>query len=336
MRYGYYPGCSLERNAAAYHTSLMAVAGWLGVEFAEVDDWNCCGATEFIAVNRMRAYALASRNLALAADQARAAAGLRADAPAQPQLVAPCSACFLNLSKVDRYLEDSPKLSAKVNDALGAGGLHYDAGTLRIRHLLDVIVNDVGYDKIGAQVRSPLAGLRVAPYYGCLVVRPGFRSQFDDPEYPTSLDRLVRVLGAKVVDFPLKTHCCGGHMTQISRDVALELIRRLLQNAADYQADVIVTLCPMCQLNLDAFQDNVNAHFGTNYRLPVLFFTQLMGLAFGLPPSMVGIGKELVDARPALAKIGVAVPEAEAAPKRKARRDDKALPLPEMPEEEQQ
>lgn len=339
MRYGYYPGCSLERNAGAYHTSLMAVAGWLGVEFAEVDDWNCCGATEFIAVNRMRAYALAGRNLALAADQARAAADLRA-APtngdtAQPQLVAPCSACFLNLSKVDRYLDESPKLAAKVNDALSAGGLHYDPGTLQIRHLLDVMVNDVGYDKVAAQVRTPLAGLRVAPYYGCLVVRPGFRGRFDDAEYPTSLDKLMRVLGAKVVDFPLKTHCCGGHMTQISRDVALELIRRLLQNAADYEADVIVTLCPMCQLNLDAFQDAVNAQFGTSYRLPVLFFTQLMGLAFGLPPSVVGIGKELVDARPALAKIGVAPPPAEAAPRRKARRGDKALPLPEMPEEEQ-
>lgn len=329
MRYGYYPGCSLERNAGAYHTSLMAVAERLGVEFAEVDDWNCCGATEFIAVNRMRAYALTGRNLALAADQARAANG-----HSEAQLVAPCSACYLNLSKVDRYLGESPALAANVNDALAAGGLHYDPGSLRIRHLLDVIVNDVGYDQVAAQVSAPLTGLRIAPYYGCLVVRPGFRERFDDPEYPTSLDRLMRVLGAQVVDFPLKAHCCGGHMTQISREVALELIRRLLKNAADYNADMIVTLCPMCQLNLDAFQESVNQQFGTDYHIPILFFTQLMGLAFGLGPRAVAIGKEFVDARPALAKVGAA-PAAASAPRRKPRRGDKGLPLPEMPEEEQ-
>ncbi|MCX7791957.1 MAG: CoB--CoM heterodisulfide reductase iron-sulfur subunit B family protein [Chloroflexaceae bacterium] len=330
MRYGYYPGCSLERNAGAYHTSLMAVAAQLGVEFAEVDDWNCCGATEFIAVNRLRAYALVSRNLALAARQTNGSNGA-----AKGQLVAPCSACYLNLSKVEHYLSQSPALASGVNNALAAGGLSYEPGSVRVRHLLDVLVNDVGYEKVAARVRRPLHGLRVAPYYGCLVVRPGFQGRFDDPEYPTSLDRLMRTLGATVVDFPLKAHCCGGHMTQISRDVALELIRRLLKNAADYQADMIVTLCPMCQLNLDAFQESVNGLFGTEYRIPILFFTQLMGLAFGLSPAAVGIGKEFVDARPALAKIGAAAPAAaEAAPKRKPRRGDQSLPLPQMPEEE--
>ncbi|MCS6880764.1 MAG: CoB--CoM heterodisulfide reductase iron-sulfur subunit B family protein [Oscillochloridaceae bacterium] len=330
MRYSYYPGCSLERNAGAYHTSLMAVAAQLGVEFAEVDDWNCCGATEFIAVNRLRAYALVSRNLALAARQTGGSNGA-----AKGQLVAPCSACYLNLSKVDHYLSESPALASDVNQALAAGGLSYAPGSLRVRHLLDVLVNDVGYEKVAARVCRPLHGLRVAPYYGCLVVRPGFRERFDDPEYPTSLDRLMRALGATVVDFPLKAHCCGGHMTQISRDVALELIRRLLKNAADYQADLIVTLCPMCQLNLDAFQESVNGLFGTEYRIPILFFTQLMGLAFGLSPAAVGIGKEFIDARPALAKIGAAAPAAaEAAPKRKPRRGDQSLPLPQMSEEE--
>lgn len=330
MRYGYYPGCSLERNAGAYHTSLMAVAAQLGVEFAEVDDWNCCGATEFIAVNRLRAYALVSRNLALAARQTTGSNGAT-----QGQLVAPCSACYLNLSKVEHYLSESPALASDVNNALAAGGLSYEPGSVRVRHLLDVLVNDVGYEKVAARVRRPLHGLRVAPYYGCLVVRPGFQGRFDDPEYPTSLDRLMRTLGATVVDFPLKAHCCGGHMTQISRDVALELIRRLLKNAADYQADMIVTLCPMCQLNLDAFQESVNGLFGTEYRIPILFFTQLMGLAFGLSPAAVGIGKEFIDARPALAKIGAAAPAAAAAaPKRKPRRSDQSLPLPQMPEEE--
>ena len=341
MKYGYYPGCSLERTASAYHMSTMAVARRLGVEFAEVADWNCCGATEFIAVNRMAAYALVGRNLALAADQL-GANGDAARSNGGAQLVAPCSACFLNLSKVARYLADSPDLAKNVNVALSAGGLSYTPGGVRVRHLLDVVVNDVGYDAIAARVTRPLRGLRVAPYYGCLVVRPGFQGSFDDPEYPTSLDKLTRLLGAKVVDFPLKAHCCGGHMTQISQSVALELIRRLLKNAAEYEADMIVTLCPMCQLNLDAYQESVNQHFQTDFKIPILFFTQLVGLAFGLPPAELGIGKEFVDARPALAKIGVSAPAAEEpdggaarpAPRR-PRRGDKSLPMPRMPEEGQ-
>ena len=319
MKYGYYPGCSLERNAGAYHESTTAIADPLGIELAEIDDWNCCGATEYFSINLLPAYALVGRNLALAQSQ-----GL------SKQLVAPCSACFLNLTKTDRYMADSPKLAGDVNTALAAGGLHYTPGSIRVRHLLDIIVNDVGYDAVGARLAKPLTGLRVAAYYGCLVVRPGYGGVFDNTEHPTTLDSLMRVLGAEVVDFPLKAQCCGGHMTQISQEVAFEMIRRLLNNAADYDADVIVTLCPMCQLNLDVYQINVNQFFKTDYAIPVLYFTQLMGLAFGISPAQLGIGKEFVDARPALSKIGVSVPAAEAV--RKPAVSKEALPMPRMEE----
>jgi heterodisulfide reductase subunit B len=164
-----------------------------------------------------------------------------------------------------------------------------------------------------------------------MIVRPAYGNSFDNPEYPKTLDRLMAVLGAEVVDFPLKAQCCGGHMTQISEPVALEMIRRLLKNASDYEADMIVTLCPMCQLNLDAYQENVNRFFKTKYKVPVLYFTQLMGLAFGLAAGELGVGKEFVDARPALGKIGVEVPPAEE-PKKK-RPPKEALPMPRMPEE---
>jgi len=319
MKYGYYPGCSLERNAIAYHQSAMAIAGLLGIEFVEVEDWNCCGATEYISINLLPAYALVGRNLALAGQQKLTGK--------KNQLVAPCSACFLNLSKVDKYMADDPKLAAQVNTALAAGGLHYEPGSVRVRHLFDIIVNDVGFDAVASKVAKPLYNLRLAPYYGCLIVRPNLDGRGDAPEYPTSLDRLMRTLGAKVVDFPVKTHCCGGHMTQISEETALELIRRLLKNAADYQADAIVTLCPMCQLNLDGYQEQVNKRFGTDYHLPVLYFTQLMGLAFGLPPTVLGFGKEFVDPAPALAKIGAESP----APNNKERPSKEALPMPAMP-----
>lgn len=322
MKYGYYPGCSLERNASAYHESAMEVAAALNLEFAEVEDWNCCGATEYMAIDMLPAFALISRNLALAAEQMGNGQ--------QQQLVAPCSACFLNLSKTDRYLRDSPELADKVNQALAAGGLHYRPGSLRVRHLLDIMVTDVGFDAVAEKVIKPLYNLRLAPYYGCLVVRPVRKTPFDNPEYPTSLDTLMRTLGAKVVDYPLKAQCCGGHMTQIKEHTALEIIRRLLKNAADYQADAIVTLCPMCQLNLDAYQDNVNKHFGTNYNIPILYFTQLVGLAFGISPKKLGFGKEFVDATPALEKIG-----AEPPPKAKKPRPSKtALPMPAPAEED--
>lgn len=322
MEYSYYPGCSLERNASAYHVSTMAIAEKLGIKFNELDDWNCCGATEYISLSRLGAYAAVARNLALAKQQG-----------GDRHLVAPCSACFLNLSKAETYLAEDKALSEQVNIALAAGGMHYDAGSLRVRHLLDIFVNDVGYEKIAENVTRPLKGLRIAPYYGCLIVRPSFQGVFDDHEQPTTLDKLMRALGAKVVDFPLKAQCCGGHMTQISDKVALDLLHRLLQNAAEYQADVIVTLCPMCQLNLDAYQPNVNKAYKTNYHIPVLYFTQMIGLALGLSAKELGIGKELVDARSALAKIGVEVP-VEEEPAKKKRPAKEELPMPRMPKEE--
>ena len=317
MKYGYYPGCSLERNAIAYHQSAMAVAKALDIEFVEVDDWNCCGATEYISIDALPAYALVARNLALASQQKQNGNG--------NQLVAPCSACYLNLQKTNHYMADSPELAQQVNTALEAGGLNYDPNSVRVRHLLDILVQDVGYDAVAEKVKKPLYNLRIAPYYGCLIVRPSFDDTYDNPEYPSCLDELMRQLGATVVDYPVKAHCCGGHMTQISEPVALELIRRLLKNAADYQADVIVTLCPMCQLNLDGYQEAVNKHFGTNYKIPILYFTQLVGLAFGIKPKKLGFGKEFVDARPALAKIDVEPPKK---PKKRKRPPKKALPMP--------
>jgi heterodisulfide reductase subunit B len=205
-----------------------------------------------------------------------------------------------------------------------------------IRHLLDVIAHDVGLEAIRARVTRPLKGLRVAPYYGCMVARPYPDNRLGNPEYPMALDRLLKALGAEVIDFPLKTHCCGGHMTQISETTAYELIRRLLYGADQYKTDVMVTLCPMCQLNLDAYQTETNRHFGTAYHIPILYFTQLIGLAFGYGPEVLGLGKEFVDPRPALARIGVEVAEeAEARPARRPR-DDRRLPMAGAPAAEEE
>ncbi len=325
MRYGYYPGCSLERSSAPYDASTRAVADRLGLHLEEIDDWNCCGATEYVTLHKTAAYALVGRNLALAEAQLGRGNG------APPSLVAPCSACFLNLSKVDHSMAEHADLEQAVNTSLAAGGLHYDPGALAVRHLLEVVVSDVGLGRVCAQVSRPLKGLRVAPYYGCLLTRPEIPGHtHDDPEQPTSMDELLKALGCEVVDFPLKTHCCGGHMSQISAQTAYSLLYRLLRSAQEYRADVIAVACPMCQLNLDAYQGAVNKEYGTEFQLPVLYFTQLMGLAFGLEAEELGLGREFVSPNAALAKLGVAAPvaaePARPAPKRK--KGDQALPMP--------
>jgi heterodisulfide reductase subunit B len=275
----------LECNAAAYDVSVRAVADLLGIKLVELDDWNCCGATEFFSQDELVATAVIARNLALVD-------------PQMDQLVAPCAACYLNLKKTDRLMSVDAAMNAKISQCLAAGGLSYRAGRVKVRHLLDVIHTDIGERALRDKVVRPLAGLRVAPYYGCQVVRP--LNGFDNTEYPVKLDELFGWLGAEVVDYPVKAHCCGGHQTQISEPQAFELIRRLLASAVEYQADVILCMCPMCQLNLDAYQGRVNGFFGTDLKVPIVYFTQLMGIAFGIDPKKLGFGKELVRAEPVI------------------------------------
>lgn len=283
MKYAYYPGCSLEAGSAAYDWSVRAVMEALGLELEEVDDWNCCGATEYFTQDKLTATSVIARNLAIVDSD-------------RDQLVAPCAACFLNLKKTNKLLADEPEIRQKVDQALAAGGLSYTPGRVTVRHLLDLIHTDVGEETLKAKLVQPLKGLRVAPYYGCQVVRP--LNGFDDPEYPMKMDEMFTWLGAEVVDYPVKAHCCGGHMTQISEDQAFELIRRLLQSAKDYHADLVLCMCPMCQLNLDLYQGRVSNFFNQQFDIPIIFFTQLLGVALGIDMKKLGFGKEIVAAEP--------------------------------------
>jgi heterodisulfide reductase subunit B2 len=205
-----------------------------------------------------------------------------------------------------------------------------------------VIVDDVGLDEVARHVVRPLHGLKVAPYLGCLVTRPDPDGRWATHEHPREFDRLLAALGADVIDYPLRTDCCGGHMTQIGPDTAYAMLHRLVGTADRLGADLMVTVCPMCQMNVDFYQGEMNRHFGTSFHMPILFFTQLMGLAFGSEPKALGIGSEVVSARAALARIGVEVPpeaEPEAAavpggqPRRPRRDRTPALPMPRMPDD---
>ena len=327
--YLYYPGCSMEGSGRSYRESLEGVLEPLGIALQEIDDWNCCGATEYVSLSTTPAYAMIARNLAIAAGEKKNG----------ESLVAACSACYLNLAKADHYMGTQPSLNARVNDALGAGGLHYDPGTLKVRHLLEVILTDVGLDKVRAAVKKPLTGLKVAPYLGCMVPRPDPDNRWKNHERPDDLDRLLEALGAEVVDYPLRTECCGGHMTQIAPKVGLELVRRLVSEAERLEAVMMVTVCPMCQINIDAYQGEMNAMFHTKHKMPIVFFTQLMGMAFGLEPKKLGIGREYTNASKALWRSdGKAAPSGAAcrrtAPPRAPRPDKRALPMPRMADSE--
>jgi len=284
--YTYFPGCSAsDGGAKAYNWSTQAVSKALDMELVELEDWNCCGSTPSGSVDELGAYCMAARDLALAEKK-----GLG--------MVTPCSACYVIFNRTNTYLNGYPQFKARVNEALAAGGLEYH-GTVKVRHMLDVFTTDVGYDAIESRVGKPLSELKVAPYYGCQVVRPNFG--FDHPENPQSLDKLITSLGAEPVPFPLKTRCCGGSLIISEEDVALDLMRKLLDSASNHGAQCLVTVCPLCQTNLDAYQSRVNKKFKTHYGLPVLFFTQLMGIAFGLEEQDLGLKTSIVPVEKVLA-----------------------------------
>ena len=267
MKYFYYPGCSLEGTAMEYDISTRAVLRALGIELMEVEDWTCCGAGAGDAQSQLLSLVLPARNLALA-ERTKVAA----------DMVAPCSACYLNLRKVGDHVKRDEKLWDMINEALGEEGLHYGGG-IRVRHLLDVLATDIGAAGIEERVKYGLEGLRIAPYYGCQCLRP--YKVFDDPERPASMEPLIEALGARVHPWSMGGKCCGAGLMTTKKDLALELAGSLL--AAAGGADCIATVCPMCQMNLDSFQKKISRLRGEDLGVSVLYLPQLIGLAFGLP-----------------------------------------------------
>jgi heterodisulfide reductase subunit B len=275
-KYAYYPGCSLESLAKSYDRSTLAVANTLGVELDQIKDWNCCGSTAYFPVDELLAYTLVSRNLA------------KAEQMGASDFVAPCSACYKNAYFTNSYLQKDPDLAEHINYALEEDKLHVN-GTLKVRHLIEVFIEDVGLEEIGKKVTHPLKNLRVAPYYGCQLLRP--KKDHEDVENPRFFENLLSTIGAEPIEFANKTRCCGGSLIITNRKAALDMVRILLQDAFDHEANVIATTCPMCDVNLEVYQDQVNREFGTNYSMPVMYFTQLMGVALGIEAGNLGVGK---------------------------------------------
>ncbi len=279
MKYTYYPGCSLHATGVAYDKSLRAVFAQLGEELEELEDWNCCGATAYMSVKETVAFTISARNLALAEK-------------AGQDVVAPCSACFTVLNKTRRFLAELPELRRNVCAALAEDNLecHFN---IPVRHPLEVLMNDIGIDRLRQKQKFSLQNFRPACYYGCQIVRPE-RALPEDPEVPMSLEILLQALGAQPVDYPPKVRCCGGMLVATYEEVALKLCRELLEWAEIGGANCIAVTCPMCQSNLEILTRRINHRFGTSFRLPVVYFTQLIGLALGCSSKEVGLQHNLM------------------------------------------
>ncbi|HEX74427.1 MAG TPA: disulfide reductase [Dehalococcoidia bacterium] len=277
--YSYFPGCSSEATAKGLGLSVQAIAKTLDMELIELENWTCCGSTPYGSLSEREAILVAARNLALAEKT-----GL--------DMVTPCSSCFVTLYGANLRLKQHPQLMGEVNEALAIINLEYH-GEVRVRHLIEVVFNEVTPEVITSKVKRSLNGLKVAPYYGCQMVRPDYG--FDDPEFPQSLDILVNSLGGEAVPYPLKNRCCGGSLIISEEGLALGLIRKLLENAVENGAQCIITPCPLCQTNLDAYQSRVNSKFKAHYNLPVLFTSQLIGIALGIDPISLGLNTNIVS-----------------------------------------
>jgi len=280
--YAYFPGCSLEKLAQSYHLSAIETTHRLGVELRELEDWNCCGSTSYFHVDELLAYALCARNLAMAERE-------------KLDLVAPCSGCYKNLFFANAHLRGDPDLAEHINFALEEDSLRYFGG-IEVKHLIEVIAESLESSDIRCAISNPLVDLRVAPYYGCQIVRP--RKDDEDIERPRYFEGLLSAIGATPVEYPPRLQCCGGSLILTSRPAALALVRNLLQCAKDCDATVIATACPMCQINLECYQQQVNEEFGLEVSMPIVYFTQLVGLALGIPPRRLGLGTELVSTTP--------------------------------------
>ena len=289
MKFAYYPGCSLLSTSAEYAHSAEAVLEALGVELDEVRDWVCCGATPAHATSHLLGVSLPAITLAAAQKQGH------------KHLVTCCAACYSRLKQAAAEMDANPALLNEVNGIIE----ETYTGGVTVLHLLELLAHHIGLDAVRAKVTRPLAGLKVACYYGCLISRMPEKLRIDKVEYPVLMDTLLEAAGADVIQWPLKTECCGAALTLARQDIVVRLSGRILEMARECGADVVAVVCPLCQANLDMYQSDVESRLGRWLGMPVLFFTQLLGLAMGLPMEKLGLEKMIVDPLPLLAGKGL-------------------------------
>jgi len=284
-RYAYYPGCTLKTSAKEYDISARLVCKALGIELEELKDWTCCGAASAHSIDQLLGIALPALEL-------------QAAAKLELPLVAACALCFSRLKFAAHELKEE-KVRNLIGEVMGkeiSQDHHYE-----VVHLLQLL--DENTDKM--KIEKPLHGLKVACYYGCLLVRPKEVTNFDDVENPQTMDRIIQVLGAENVGWDFKTECCGGSHMLVRPDIVVKLSHRLLAQAQQAGADCLAVACPVCHSNLDSMQKTIAAKYKDNIHLPVFYFTQLAGLALGLPPKQLLLDKHFIDPLPLLMNKGL-------------------------------
>jgi len=286
MTYAFYPGCSMEGTAHDYQRSSLAVSEALGLALPEMPGWICCGSTSAHQTDHLLSVVLPAKNLAAAQGQTVAVG---------------CAACYSRLKLANHEIVTDPEMRKNVAVVLGKD---YD-GKTEILHLLEIMARDVGLRKITQAVKHPLKGLKVVPYYGCLLTRPPEATRFDDPENPTLMDQIMEAAGATVLEWPHKTECCGAGYSITDVAIVKRLTREILVMARAAGADCIVTACPMCQMNLDLRQQDTEKASAETFNLPVFYFTQLLGLAFGISRKELGLRSLVVSPKKVLADLGI-------------------------------
>ncbi len=297
MRVSYYPGCSQEGSSADYGKSTGALCAALGIELKEIDGWNCCGSTPAHSVDSELSAAFCVRNLDLARKEGF-------------DLVAtPCPSCLSNLRMALHKMKDA-EFRKRVDELLDAPASEDLPDATSIMQLIGR-VHDA--DTIAALVKKPLKGIRIAPYYGCLMSRPAKIMEFGDPENPMLMETLLAACGAEIIDFPLKTVCCGASYGIPKRPLAAENSGKILELAKNMGADCIAVACPLCQMNLDLRQNQAARAMDAHFDIPIPYFTQLMGLALGMEPDHLGMGQLCVSAKSLIHKIDAGAAQGDAA-----------------------
>ena len=281
MKYAYYPGCSAESTARDQYMSVGQVARALGIDLVELKGWTCCGSTPAHQTSKTLAIALPAANLLMAQK-------LDLD------MVVFCASCYNRMKVANHEIQNNASIRQKVAKYLGED---YD-GKVRVRHFVEVLINDIGIQKLQKHFTHTLDGLKVASYYGCLLVRPLEVTGFDDPENPTLMDQLVKSMGGESIDWPHKVACCGGGFAISRTDIVVELSNSILDMAKSSGAQCITVACPMCQINLDMRQGDISKMKKTTYEMPVVYITQLLGLCLGLSWRKLGMNKCIVSPKP--------------------------------------
>ncbi len=286
MRYAYYPGCSAESTARDQYTSTMAVAAALGFDFVEPEGWTCCGSTPAHQVNHDLAISLAAANLLKVKDM-----GL--------DMVVSCASCYGRMKAANHEIQSDPEVRRKTAEVLGRD---YD-GSVKVRHFVEVILEDLGIEKFKRMLKSSLNNMKVASYYGCLLVRPNDITGFDDPENPVYMDKLIKAMGGEELDWPHKTECCGASLTLTRSDLVVRLSDSIVGMAKNSGAECVAVACPMCQINLDMRQADIKRTTGRNYQMPVMYISQLIGLCLGINDKELGLNRLINSPSEIMAKV---------------------------------